>query len=61
MSDQMHGAENDAPRWPIRACCGQRHGGVYCADDDTGWHCYHEWMLRPESDTWECLVCGVER
>jgi hypothetical protein len=31
------------------------------ADDDGGWHCDHEWLLRPESDTYECIVCGVER
>lgn len=23
--------------------------------------CDHDWMLRPESDTWECLICGAER
>lgn len=21
----------------------------------------HDWMLRPESDTFECLACGDER
>lgn len=21
----------------------------------------HEWMLRPESDTWVCIFCGDER
>lgn len=23
--------------------------------------CDHDWMLRPESDTHECLICGAER
>ena len=23
--------------------------------------CAHDWLLRPESDTWECLICGAER
>lgn len=23
--------------------------------------CLHDWMLRPESDTRECLICGDER
>lgn len=22
--------------------------------------CAHEWLLRPESDTWVCLICGAE-
>jgi hypothetical protein len=29
--------------------------------DDDGWHCAHEWLDRSESDTRECLICGVER
>jgi hypothetical protein len=29
--------------------------------DDGGWRCAHEWLDRPESDTRECLICGVER
>lgn len=28
--------------------------------DDGGWHCAHEWLYRPESDTRECLICGTE-
>lgn len=23
--------------------------------------CPHDWLLRPESDTRECLICGEER
>lgn len=23
--------------------------------------CLHDWLPRPESDTWECLICGAER
>lgn len=23
--------------------------------------CQHDWLLRPESDTRECLICGEER
>jgi hypothetical protein len=23
--------------------------------------CVHDWLLRPESDTYVCLICGEER
>ncbi|TAJ21799.1 MAG: hypothetical protein EPO65_00430 [Dehalococcoidia bacterium] len=29
-------------------------------EDDGGWHCAHEWLDRPESDTRECVICGTE-
>ena len=32
----------------------------YCSHGDGGWHCAHEWLARPESDTRECLICGTE-
>lgn len=35
------------------------------SDDETGDHpepeCQHDWTSRPESDTWVCDDCGVER
>lgn len=34
-------------------------GGTMSATETD--HCHHDWMLRPESDTYECLICGEER
>lgn len=31
-----------------------------CDHGEGGWHCSHEWLDRPESDTRECLICGAE-
>lgn len=28
---------------------------------DPDWQCQHEWLLRPESDTHTCQICGDER
>lgn len=58
------------PRQPLHLDCWDEHHsdptGVWpldhdCPFDPQGWHCNHEWLGRPESDTRECLICGVER
>ena len=33
----------------------------YANSDVASAECHHEWLDRPESDTRECLICGVER
>jgi hypothetical protein len=41
---------------------GESNELIACADHAAGgWVCQHEWLDRPESDTRECLICGVER
>lgn len=56
-ADEMRGRNPYRPEPPA----GRGEGGSNSEPDDGGWHCAHEWLDRPESDTRECLICGVER
>lgn len=55
--DYCLGAENDTGSTAECSACLALDPEEGCLQEG----CAHDWMLRPESDTYECLICGDDR
>lgn len=57
MSEDWSQTFNDAGYLWCSYCSEYHRHPETCVQDD----CDHDWLVRPESDTEECLICGRER
>lgn len=60
---EAHVRESASGPWVAERCVMTEHSPseAGCDDECTGLCGEHHWLDRPESDTRECLICGVER